>query len=723
MPLSAGDTLGRYELLAPIGKGGMGEVWRARDPHLNREVAVKTSLVGLGRFQQEARAIAALNHPHICQIYDVGPDYLVMEFIDGQPLSDLIKAGPVPLRSALRIVSQIANAVEAAHKRGILHRDLKPGNVLVTEAGAKLLDFGLAKLATEGDDDATRTRDGAVLGTAAYMSPEQAQGKPLDNRSDIFSFGAILYEMLSGKRAFPGASMAEVLSAVIRDEPTALDSPASVIVKRCLEKDPRDRYASMLAVKDALEEITSHSAPSQQAARRPSIAVLPFANMSRDPDDEYFSDGLADEIISLLAKIPDLKVIARTSAFAFRGKEQDIRGIAGALGVNTILEGSVRRAGNRLRVTAQLISAVDGSHLFSERYDREMADVFALQDDLATAITTVLRVKLAIQPANRREYKPGIPGYEAVLKARSHFYKLTPSSMARSRELLGEAIALEPGYALAHAELALNLSASAGLGAMGAHDAMPLARASASRALEIEPTNQEGLTVLGTAAAFYNYEWEEAERLFHLAKAQGRMSPLVLGRYARYLCAVGRRQEAIDHYGEALVDDPLNLYLRVSLASALLPVRSEDASAECRHVLELDENYYLAWHVLSFASLHQGRTDEALDAAERVASLAPWFPGGQGVLAALLALRGEEEKSLAPLARLGDGSATDAPYGFYLYFVLLEQVDQAADWAARAIAQRSPILVIAFTDPWAQSLRRSPRWSELARMMNLPINR
>jgi serine/threonine protein kinase len=361
MPLSIGDKLGPYEILAPIGAGGMGEVWKARDTRLDRVVAIK-QLRGqhTTRFEQEARAIAALNHPHICQIHDVGPDYLVLEYIEGQPLS-----GPVPASDAVRAALQIASALEAAQAKGILHRDLKPGNILMTTTGAKLLDFGLAKLVS--DDNTTQTI--GVFGTPLYMSPEQAEGRELDARSDVFSLGAVLYELLAGRRAF------DSLAAVLRDEPRPSGSSHGLekIVWRCLRKSPADRFASAAEVRVALEQLGT-----EPLNHQPSIAVLPFVNMSRDADDEYFSDGLAEEIINFLAQIPGLKVTARTSAFAFKGKPEDIRKIAETLGVAAILEGSVRRSGNRLRVTAQLINAQDGYHLWSQRYDREMADLFDL---------------------------------------------------------------------------------------------------------------------------------------------------------------------------------------------------------------------------------------------------------------------------------------------------------------------------------------------------------
>jgi eukaryotic-like serine/threonine-protein kinase len=410
MSLSPGERLGPYEILAQIGAGGMREVWKARDTRLNRMVAVKRlGAEHMARFEQEARAIAALNHANICQIHDLGPDYLVMEFVDGEPL-----VGPVSADQAVRLAIQIAAALEEAHSRRILHRDLKPANILVTRKGvAKLLDFGLAKSLNDANMDVTKTMDGMLVGTAAYMSPEQAQGRPLDERSDIFSFGAVLYELLSGERAFAGDTMAQVLSAVLRDNPRPLRAPSGIdtIVKRCLAKQPSERFSSATELLAALEQKIAVK-PEEE---KPSIAVLPFAIISRDPDDEYFSDGLAEEILNLLTHVPGLKVIARTSSFAFKGKNEDIRKIAEVLGVRTVLEGSVRRSGNRIRVTAQLISAEDGSHLWSQRNDREMTDVFVLQDEIAAGIASALKLKFTV----KGRHTPTLAAHEAYLRGRS----------------------------------------------------------------------------------------------------------------------------------------------------------------------------------------------------------------------------------------------------------------------------------------------------------------
>src|SRR5580765_5142990 len=393
--MTPGDRLGAYEIVAALGAGGMGEVWKARDTRLDRIVAIKRlSGQHSERFEQEARAIAALNHPHICQIYDVGPDYLVLEYVEGQTLADRLRSGGgpgLPLEEALRLARQIVEGLEEAHRSGILHRDLKPSNVMVTTKGvAKLLDFGLATLGN-ADADVTRTREGTVLGTAAYMSPEQAEGRPVDSRSDIFSFGALLYEMLSGSRAFGRTTALQVMSAVVRDEPPPLKTPPALerIVRRCLEKSPGQRFQTIAEVRAVLEHAAT--GPSRPIEREPSVAVLPFANMSADKENEYFSDGLAEEIINVLANMPGLKVAGRTSSFSFRGKDVGFGEIGRTLNVDHVLEGSVRKAGSRIRVTAQLIKVADGFHLWSERYDRELTDVFAVQDEITQNIAGALQ--------------------------------------------------------------------------------------------------------------------------------------------------------------------------------------------------------------------------------------------------------------------------------------------------------------------------------------------
>jgi serine/threonine-protein kinase len=732
MPFSPGTRVGPYEILASIGAGGMGEVWKARDTRLNRLVAIKQMKAEhTTRFEQEAHAIAALNHPHICQIHDVGPDYLVLEYIDGTPLK-----GPLAPELALRIALQIASALEAAHHKGILHRDLKPANILITESGAKLLDFGLAKLLTTSHADVTSTTEGTIVGTAAYMSPEQARSGVLDERSDVFSFGTVLYEMLSGAKAFKGGSIVEVLSAVVRDDPAPLNAPEALarVVARCLRKAPADRFQTMAEVKAALErcsaerfsgELTSTErlpvepgAPENTA--QPSIAVLPFANLSAEKENEYFSDGLAEEIINLLAHIPGLKVIARTSAFAFRGKEQDVRKIAEALCVRTILQGRVGRSGSRVRVRAQLINAEDGSHLWSERYDREMADVFDMQDEIAGAISGALHVKLAVPAPEARAYTPKLPAYEALLRARHHFNKLTPESMARTRSCLEEAIALDPEYALAHSELGVYFCTLATYSMLPAHEAMPLARSAAENARRIDPSLPDALATLGTIAALFDYDWREADRLFHLAMAREPVPSRVRQVYAFYLHSLGQSTRAIEELERSLEEDPLNLHARIALEFALLVAgRASDAARECRRIMELDENHYMGYFLLSIFYTQQGKLGEAVQAAERAHAVAPWAMTVIGFLAGLLMRSGDARRAAEVLQKLGTGEGYNAPYGFVYYWLLCSEIDQVAYWVHKTIEQRSPNILAAMRLPLAKDFRSSTRWPPLAKMMNL----
>ena len=721
MSLAPGTRLGSYDIVGLLGRGGMGEVYRAHDARLGRDVAIKVLPKEFAadpdrvrRFEHEARAIAALNHPHICQIHDVGPGYLVLEYIEGDPL-----CGPLPPAEAVRLALQITDALRVAHQKGILHRDLKPANILVTSDGrAVVLDFGLAKVMTAAQD-VTLTTEGTVAGTAAYMSPEQAQGKGLDARSDVFSLGAVLYEMLSGTRAFGGDTAAEVLSGVLRDDPAPCMALLGLdpIVRRCLAKQPDQRFASMSDVKAALEQAVAGGSSSV----RPSIAVLPFENMSGDKENDYFSDGLAEEIINLLAKVPDLKVIARTSAFAFKGRHEDVRQIAAALGVSTVLEGSVRKAGDRIRVMAQLITAVDGSHLWSERYDRQLADVFAVQDEIAAAITGALRVTLSPASTPGRRHTPNLQAYERYLKALYDIQRRTPESMARAQKHLERAIELDPQFAVAHAELGLLFGQFAGYGVMPPRDALPLMRAQASKAVAIDPLLPEGHAALGTVAAWFNFDWPAAARHFERAMAHDPIPPMVHRNYALYcLLPTGRAQEAVEHYTLGLNEDPLNLMARAERAVCLRAAsRYTEGDDALRQLLDLDESFFFPYFMLGVNLAADGAEAEALHLAERGYAIAPWFKPMVGLLAALLTRAGETDRAQMLLRQhLSPDQGYVDPIGPAAFHLLTGDVDGVADCVERAINERQ-FAVFFFLASHGQVLRSSARWPALAKMLNL----
>jgi serine/threonine protein kinase/tetratricopeptide (TPR) repeat protein len=734
MALSPDGKIGPYELVEPLGKGGMGEVYRARDSKLKRDVAIKvlpeaftTDAERVARFQREAEVLASLNHPNIAAIYGLeearGSRCLILEFVDGETLHERILRGPASVDEALKIARQIAEGLESAHQKGVIHRDLKPANIKVNKQGqVKVLDFGLAKAfdtapaldsANAPTMDAPATHTGIILGTTFYMSPEQAQGKSLDERSDIFSFGIVLYELLTGKRPFGGESTIDVLSAVVRDEPPPMQvsEPVSAIVRRCMAKRATDRFASMTEVKKALEQALKSSSQA-----KPSIAVLPFANMSGDKEQEYFSDGLAEEIINALAQVPDLKVIARTSAFAFKGQNTDVRKIAEALGVTSILEGSVRKAGNRIRVTAQLITAADGSHLWSQRFDREMEDVFAVQDEIAAAIAKALQVKLAVRAP---KHQPSLPAYEAYLKYRHYQWGFTPESLKRSRECLEQAIALDPQFALPYVGLADFHIASASIGGIQSHEAMPHARALAQRALELDPDLSEAHAMLGIVAGNFDLDWKECERRFQIAMSASMPSCHLRQWYADFfLFSIGRTEEAQQWMAGVLEDDPLSQMWHCMSTLALSGLdRREESLAAARRSVELDPQFWLGKLYLGIRQEMAGQSVEALINLEQAHWSAPLCPYVLGSLAGILMNAGQTEKAERLLADLRR-NANPSP-GFAYFYLLRREIDEALEYAGRTVNERFFGFISLFVRTFEPTLRKSSKWPELLKKMNL----
>lgn len=712
MPLSTGVRLGPYEIESAIGAGAMGEVYRARDTRLDRLVAIKQLTPEYReRVEREARAIASLNHPNICQVYDVGPDYLVLEYLEGEPVR-----GPLPTDEALGVALQIAGALQAAHERGVLHRDLKPANIMITQGGtAKLLDFGVAKR-LEHAPEATATLPGTLLGTPAYMSPEQIEGQPLDARSDVFSFGAVLYEIISGRRPFAGQTTSQVITAILRDDPPPLVATPALerIVRRCLAKPLAARYQSMIEVRKALEEATR-----EPGTRLPSIAVLPFANLSGDKDNEYFSDGLAEEIINALAHIPGLKVIARTSAFAFKDRNEDVRQIAQALGVTKVLEGSVRRSGDRIRVTAQLVSATDGTHLWSERYDRAMSDVFAIQDDIAQSIATAFRMKMAAKKA-LRAHKPALPAYEAFLRGRHLLFTFTPDAWNRAKVWLERGIELDPEYADPHMMLALGHILIAFSGIERFRDVAGAIRAAANRALTLNPSDPQPQFLLGSVAAATDYDWTEASERFRAAMEAPNVSADARWAYASlYLSPFGRFDESAAEMRRAVEQDPLNAVWRAIQSAHLTNAGQIDrAIEEAQTAIELDQDHFTPHFILGEAFLAAGRVEDAAAQFEKAHRAAPWHAISSGLLAGSLFRLGERSRSAEVLRQMGDDPRP--PWGRVLYHLLCGELDAAADWFEKTIELRDPFAVAYVRSPILAPLRETERWPKLARMMKLP---
>ena len=480
----------------------------------------------------------------------------------------------------------------------------------------------------------------------------------------------------------------------------------------------------MSDVKRTLEDISRDHAAAVHRAARPSIAVLPFADMSAGKDHEWFSDGLSEEIINALVQIPGLRVIARTSSFAFKGKQEDIRRIAEVLGVAHILEGSVRKAGDRIRVTAQLIAAADGSHLWSERYDRDISDVFAIQDEMARTIATTLQLTLTDHPLPIRTRTPLIAAYEAVLKARHlWFTDMTPEGMRQARQLIEHAIALDPTFAEARAILGVHFYLHAVLGLRPARDVVPIAKQHLAAALQIDDELPEAHAVLGALACMYDYDWADAARRFERARLR---EAVVVARFVRevseamLLAIVGRHAQAVELLRQTIKQDPLNPSPHGSLGNVLASAgRLDEAAAEYRHVLELNARSPFAYEGLTIVHASQGRFTEALAAAEKAHALAPWNATGIGMLAGCLQRAGDAGRSQEVLRLLGDGHQFGAPIGFAIHHAINDETEAGAEWLEKAIAERDPRAIVFLVLPTGHVWRRSARWPTLAKTLNL----
>ena len=551
MSLSRGDKLGPYEIVAPVGAGGMGEVFRGRDPRLEREVAIKVLPAALAqdadrlaRFQREARAIAALNHPLIVTIFSVeesdGINFFTMELVEGQPLHRTIPAGGLPVEQIINIGQQLADALSAAHEKGIVHRDLKPANIMITRDGrVKVLDFGIAKeIGTAAPDDATRasleTQAGIVMGTPAYMSPEQISGRVLDHRTDIFSLGVVLYEIATGQLPFSGTSSAELISSILRDSPPSLtdvrsDLPADLarIVRRCLEKDPRLRIQTARDVANEFRDLASlpvqkintpaqamrsipfHASGAARADEGFWVAVLPFKQSGANSDVAELADGLSEEIVTGLSRFSYLRVIARSTTARFTQTGSDARMAGQELGARYVIEGSLRLAGSRLRLAVQLIDAISGAHLWAENYERPFTPdaLFALQDDLAARIVATTADTYGIMPRSMAEmlrtFDPAaLTPYEAVLRSFAHFQRVNPQEHAASRAALERAVEQQPGNAEAWAMLSLIIKEEFLHEFNLRPDALKRSFAAALRAVEAAPSNHLAYHALGSVQFF-----------------------------------------------------------------------------------------------------------------------------------------------------------------------------------------------------------------------------
>ena len=670
MSLPPGTRLGPYEILAPLGAGGMGEVWKAKDSRLDRLVAVKVlpehlaaNPEALARFEREAKAVAALNHPNILAIFDLGRQggtaYLVMELLEGETLRQRLGAGPLPWRRAVDLAVQMAQGLAAAHGKGFVHRDLKPENLWITPEGRlKILDFGLAKqvavpapgvqsmLPTEamGLDPSLQTQDGALLGTWGYMSPEQARGEPVGASSDLFAFGAVLHEMLSGRKAFARGTAVDTLAAILKEDPPGLDStPGGLppgldrIIRHCLEKRPEARFQSMRDLAFALESLSEASAPvpdpapAQPPGAPPSVAVLPFLDMSPGRDQDYFCEGLAEELIHALTRLPGLRVASRTASFRFKGSAAEVPVIAQQLHVSTILEGSVRKSGERLRVSVQLVRAPEGFHLWSERYDRDLSDVFAIQDEITEQVVRALRLVLTDQDKEALARTPtaSVEAYECYLRGRQSTYLMSQETMARAIRMFEEAVAHDPGYALAYAGIA-DASAYCYMYYGGRAEDLDRADQASRKAMRLGPDYAECHASRGFFASL-SKQYDEADQEFRTAQALNPKLYEAWYLFARSCFAQGRLEEAARLFEEAEQlrpeDQSLPGLLSMVYRDLGRPKEAEAALQRCLATAERNRRispgdprpiYFGA-----SALIRLGQRDRAFEWAEDALALAP----------------------------------------------------------------------------------------------------
>ena len=740
--LHEGDLISHYQIIGEIGRGGMGVVYRARDKRLGRDVALKilpakkvSDPVRLQRFLREARAEAMLNHPNIVTVYDVGSHvgvhFIAMEFVEGKTLAQEIPMDPA---SAMLCARQMASALAKAHAAGITHRDLKPANVMLTADGtAKVLDFGLAKLDDPlykgpEDSDSVHSRPGMLIGTPTYMSPEQAQGQPADAKSDIFSFGSVLYEMLSGKRAFKGDSAVQVLASIIGDTPQPLRElipevwpELDDLVSRCLKKKPEERFQDASHLERALLRADHHRSH-VAVDRGPTIAVLPFTSLSGDKENEYFSDGLAEEIINALGKIKGLSVTARTSSFVFKGKNENVKRIGQELNVGHIIEGSVRKSGNRIRVTAQLVAASDGCPLWSERYDRELTDIFDIQDEISQAIVDVLKVKLASDQPATRPKTDNMEAYQAYMEGRYYLFQLTAESMRRCRECLERAIQLDPDYALPHSTLAEYYYYLAALMEVRPRDVIPKMIAAAEAAIALDPSAAEAYASRAVGRIIYYYDWQGAASDFAIALKLNPSSAYARFRRAMfYLRPLGRLKEAIAEISKAMELDPLSVVLRFGGAHLLFMIgEGEQAIKEARAALELFPDSWVGCWLSGNIFHYQGMDEEAETVVRNGLRVVPENSLLLSLLTQIYRSQGKADEVSNLLAKLDEIASRRyvSTSALYLAQVGVQNADQAFERLVRAIEDRDPHAVqtmMNFHRYWPAN----PKFAELSRMVNL----
>jgi serine/threonine protein kinase len=742
MKLETGSTISHYQLLEKLGSGGMAIVFKAMDTKLDRFVALKFLPVQVGvnqedkeRFIQEAKTASALDHANICTIYEIdetpqGQVFISMAYYQGETLKDKIERGPVSLQEAIHLTRQIGEGLSKAHEKGIIHRDVKPANLIVTtDQVVKILDFGVAKFQRK-----TRfTSPGSIIGTPAYMSPEQASGKAVDHRSDIWSVGVILFEMLTSNLPFEGDSDLSLMYAIVNEIPLPLNKfrgniPTDIqkIIDKTMAKDPQERYQSIkefLGDLDLFEQGRLSMADTRVIAAPqpavPSIAILPFIDLSAEKDQEYFCDGLTEEIINDLSRIKGLRVASRNSTFQFKGKNFNISQIGQGLGVQKVLEGSIRKGGNQIRIAVRLINVSDGFLVWADEYQRELADIFQIQDDISNSVVKNLEIQLVRVSEEEpvRHYTDNVEAYSTYLRGRFYWNKRTAESLKTSIEYFESAIKMDPQYALAYSGLA---DAYIVLGLYGRYspiEVMPKALEAAEQALQIDELLPEAHISLGCTQAVYEWKWSEAEKQF---KRGIELKPEYAGAHHWYainfLAPLSRFEEAIKEIKNALELEPSSLVVNATVGLTYYFARKYDAAIDhFKRTLDMDPDFPVTNFFLGRAYVQKSKYKEAIDHFQRALK---FYGDSTNMLATFghaAALANKKDMARKVLDQLLDFSKKMyvSSYDIASIYCGLGDTDQALSWLEKALDEHAYLLIYVNVDPILDPLRDQERFRVL----------